>query len=145
MNKIDWKIIAQSSGYKSLKAAYINDVQKGWRSKKESYAKFRWVIDRVKHYAHHKGVQITTILNSWETNRDHWWFSYYQDCYQPKLHSNSKKSPGIKGIRKYYKSSNWTTPQQTKNRLCKLIQEKQRNASTKKKKRWTRRHKKSVS
>ena len=137
MNKINWKYLATTPGYKSLKTAYIHDLQKGWPNKKELYKKFRWVIDRAKHHAYYKGISISTILNFWENNRDYWWLTFYQDSNQPKIHSNSKKNSGIKGIRKYYKATHWNTPQERKHRMCKLIQEKQQKESTKQKKRWT--------
>ena len=108
---IDWKHLATTTGYKSLKVAYVNDVQKAakqkhpMRRKSEFLHKFQWVINRAKHYAHNTGKSIDIILNEWEEKRDYWWLNYYQDCRQPKFHSNSKKPMGINGIRKHYKET----------------------------------------
>lgn len=92
---IDWKHLATTTGYKSLKAAYIRDVQGSRRQKHplrrkaEFLRKFQWVISRAKHYAYHTGESIESILNSWEEKRNYWWLNYYQECNQPKFHSYS--------------------------------------------------------
>ena len=63
MNKIDWKKVAASPGYKSLKAAYVKDVQQAhtytkrfnrnpMRDKAVFLCKFKWVIGRAVYYAH---------------------------------------------------------------------------------------------
>ena len=85
---IDWKIVSQSNGYKSLKAAYEQDVQNAhktsqsgcrpMRDKKEFREKFDWVIARAIHYAYHKQTTVDVILNQWESGRDYWWLNYYQ-------------------------------------------------------------------
>lgn len=82
---LDWKEISQSEGYRSLKAAMIQDIQCKHRSKKESNKKFQWVISRAMHYAHHQNRTIIEVLNSWESKRDYWWLNYYQDARQPRL------------------------------------------------------------
>lgn len=139
MNKIDWKYFSQTTGYKSLKAAYIEDIKRSWRNKKEGRKKFQWVIDRAKHHAYHKGVSIWTILNFWESKRDYWWLNYYQNMNQPKLIKNKILKPiGVKGIRKHYKNTSWPrTKQEIKHEVCKYIQNEQQQNSTKKKPRWT--------
>jgi len=94
--RIDWKYLATTDGYKSLKAAYVRDVQKSakfkrpMRDKVEFLTQFRWVIGRAKHYAHHTGRSMESILNEWEENRAYWWLNYYQDCRQPKFHSGAR-------------------------------------------------------
>lgn len=91
MKNINWKHVAKSPGYKSLKAAYIHDVERAGRDKRpmrrkeEFLRKFNWVIGRATHYAYYSGVRIEVILNEWEANRNYWWLNYYQDCNQPKL------------------------------------------------------------
>ena len=102
---IDWKHLATTTGYKSLKEAYISDVQNKHRSKKESLRKFQWVINRAKHYAHHTGKSMEAILNEWEAKRDYWWLNYYQSGRQPKFHSDSTKTMGLRGMIKYCKNS----------------------------------------
>lgn len=145
MDTIDWKYFATTPGYKSLKAAYIHDLRKKWRSKKELLKHFRWVIDRAKHYAHKTNISIEFILNKWEAKRDYWWLNYYQDCKQPKIHSNSKKPTNLNGIRKYYKKfyQHYSDTLRAKYAVNKRIQEEQQKASTKKKKRWITGYKKS--
>jgi hypothetical protein len=98
--KIDWKHLATTPGYKSLKAAYIRDVQeaeayrnrferKPMREKEEFLHKFIWVIARAKHYAHYYNTSVETILKMWEDKRTYWWLNYYQDCNMPKKKSVS--------------------------------------------------------
>lgn len=86
--KIDWKALAKTKGYKSLKASYIYDMKGNCFRKKggDYFRKFQWVINRAKHYAYHKNVSIETVLNGWEEKRSYWWLNYYQDCNQPKIY-----------------------------------------------------------
>lgn len=49
--------------------------------------KFAWVIDRVKHYAEHTGLDPAEILDAWESERSYWYMNYYQDCKQPMLYN----------------------------------------------------------
>lgn len=106
----NWKHLATTKGYKSLKAAYIHDVidaaseKHPMRNKAEFIRKFNWVIGRALHYANNTGRSVEAILNEWEQKRDYWWLNYYQDCRQPKFHSNGIKTMGVRGKRKYYKS-----------------------------------------
>ena len=92
MQDINWKHVAKSPGYKSLKAAYIRDVKNSTESKRRSMRdkaeflrKFQWVIARATHYAYKHNVRIEVILNEWEAARNYWWLNYYQDCMQPKI------------------------------------------------------------
>jgi hypothetical protein len=98
--KIDWKHVATTPGYKSLKAAYIRDVQEAetyrnrfgrrpMREKEEFLHKFIWVIARAKHYAYKYERPIESILDHWEEKRTYWWLNFYQDCNQPKKKSVS--------------------------------------------------------
>lgn len=93
---IDWKVVSQSDGYKSLKAAYERDVQdahkdaqrgrRPMRDKKEFRKKFDWVIARAIHYAYHKQTTVDVILNQWESKRGWvWYLNHYQECNQPWL------------------------------------------------------------
>jgi len=133
--KIDWKHLATTPGYMSLKEAYITDVRKKNRTKAESIRKFQWVINRAKHYASHTGKTIEVILNEWEEKRTYWWLNYYQNCAQPKFHSNSNKPQGINGIRKHYKSCNYyaNDPVKFRERMKDFI----KKESAKAKPRWT--------
>ncbi|MCF8012554.1 MAG: hypothetical protein K9L17_14115 [Clostridiales bacterium] len=50
--------------------------------------KFKWIIDRAKHYGEKLGLNWEDILNSWELNRDYWYMNYYQEANQPKIESD---------------------------------------------------------
>ena len=91
MNKINWKYVATTKGYKSLKAAYIHDIQKNnqIRTKAEFLQHFYWVIGRAKHYAHNRNIPIEVVLNHWEKKRTYWWLNYYQDSNQRKFQKKS--------------------------------------------------------
>ena len=107
---IDWKKVARSSGYISLKVAYIKEAMEAgkrkrpMRDKEELYKKFQWVICRAKHYAEHLNRPLECILYEWERKRIHGILNYYQDCRQPKFHSGLKKPIGVKGTRNFYKN-----------------------------------------
>jgi len=97
--RIDWKSLAKSEGYRSLKAALIKDVtkasrqQRPMRKKAEFYKLFRWVIARAKHYAFRKGVPIEVVLDGWESTRNRsWWLSHYGEHHQPKLPSGRPRN-----------------------------------------------------
>lgn len=51
--------------------------------------KFKWVIDRAKHYSEKLGLNWKDILNSWENQRDYWYMNYYQEAHQPKIEGNN--------------------------------------------------------
>lgn len=141
--KINWKHLSITPGYKSLKSAYIKDVQDAakqkhpMRDKSDFLKKFNWVINRAKHYSHVTGKTIDSVLNEWEEARTCWWLNYYQDCNQPKKHSNSLKPQGINGLRKYYKTCFWSTPYSAKRQVNLFIQKEHEKNSKKIKKRWT--------
>jgi len=81
---IDWKVVSKSLGYISLKATMIKDIQEtarrvqknfsSSRDNEEYHKKFRWVISRAIHYAHHEKVTVDVILYRWEKDRTYWWF-----------------------------------------------------------------------
>lgn len=124
---INWKHLATTPGYMSLKAVYIHDVQGAarqrnpMRQKEEFLRKFQWVINRAKHYAHCTGKSIEIILNEWEEKRDYWWLNYYQDGRQPKFHSSSMRPLGIRGTRKYYKTAYSHDPERGSTRIREFI------------------------
>ena len=45
--------------------------------------KFKWIIDRAKHYAEKTGLNWEDILDSWEENCNYWYMNYYQEAKQP--------------------------------------------------------------
>lgn len=97
--KIDFKKLSKHPGYQSLKKAVISDCMKGSKcfnlsgcnNKKDRLCshrpceKFKWVIDRAKHYANKTGLDVGDIIDVWEENRSYWYQNYYQDSNQPKL------------------------------------------------------------
>lgn len=97
---LDWKEISQSEGYRKLKAAMIYDIQERHRSKAESHKKFRWVIARAMHYAHHQNRTIIEVLNDWESKRSYWWLNFYQESNQPRLFNHPNvQHRSLKSIR----------------------------------------------
>lgn len=142
--KIDWKYFATTAGYRSLKAAYIKDVQAiatekyPMRKKEEFLKKFNWIINRAKHHAYVKGISIWNILDFWEANRDYWWLSYYGNHgNQIRLHSNILMPMSVKGICKHYKKLWHSDPARAKVHVMEAIQEQQKKVSTKVKPRWS--------
>lgn len=71
--------------------------------------KFKWIIDRAKHYGEKTGIPWEKILDSWEAHRDYWYMNYYQECNQPEIKEGRvrifdndedfRKSVGDKGFR----------------------------------------------
>lgn len=134
--KLDWKFIALTPGYKSLKAAYIVDVNRKYgRPKEELYKQFQWVIALAKHYSSKTGKSVDQVLTSWEVDRTYGWTSFYACHNLPKLHSNCLKPLGVNGIRNYHKTA-WfsSSEQEVKHKVCRFIQDQQPRRS--KKKRW---------
>lgn len=144
--KVDWKKLSKSAGYKSLKAAYVHDVQEAARSaarghrpmrdKQEFLKKLRWVIARAKHYAYHQNKSLEYILNKWEKDRTFWWLNYYQDSAQPEFKgSRYPQEMGIRGWKKYWLNSRLSKSEKSK-RTCREIMRCHKLASTKSPKRW---------
>ena len=52
-------------------------------------AKYKWVIERAKHYAEKTGKTVDEVMKIWETDRSYWYMNYYQECNQPLLNSES--------------------------------------------------------
>jgi len=77
--KIDWKQVAQSKGYKSLKASYIDTVRRGnsFDSKEVLYKKFRSIIALAQHHAIRRGLTLIEVLDAWEEKRTYSWQSFY--------------------------------------------------------------------
>jgi hypothetical protein len=45
--------------------------------------KYKWVIERAKHYAEKTGREFEEIIEIWESNRTYWYMGYYQEGQQP--------------------------------------------------------------
>ena len=108
MFKVDFKRLAESEGYQRLKKTAICDCVEGrgcfntmgCNKQPIGYEKgdcfhrycdkFKWVIDRAKHYAYVTGLDIVEILDTWEKARTYSWLNYYQECNQPKLNKHKR-------------------------------------------------------
>lgn len=51
--------------------------------------KYKWVLDRAKHYSEHTGKSLEEVMQIWETDRTYSYMNYYQECNQPLLNSES--------------------------------------------------------
>ena len=99
--KINWKEVAKSEGYKSLKAAVLSDCNERIRSGRcfnpmgcdaksqkcfHNYCNtFKWAIDKAKSFSIKTGLSIDKILTIWEKDRKCWYVNHYQDCHIPRL------------------------------------------------------------
>ena len=63
---IDWKHLASTEGYKSLKKAMTDDITNRNRQKAELFSKFQWVIYRALHYSIFQNRTLEEVLNEWE-------------------------------------------------------------------------------
>ena len=111
--QINFKELSKSKGYKKLKAAVLKNIDNNREHlllyngkdlecsfnvngcRKSVYGcntrycdKFRWVIDRLKHYSHALNIDPVKLLNAWESRRNYWYMNYYQECNFPKITSN---------------------------------------------------------
>jgi hypothetical protein len=103
--------VLNMTGYESLKAAVERDCndrnscgcfnpegcnlenarigeygKRGYKSCFHKYCnKFKWVIDRAKHYGEKLGLNWEDVLTSWEADRNYWYMNYYQDSNQPEI------------------------------------------------------------
>lgn len=84
---VDWKLVCQSSGYKSLKAAYVADAAdarrrikasgRSMRAPAELYAAFQRALVCVYRIAQRKEISFVDALNMAEKKRDYWWLNFY--------------------------------------------------------------------
>ena len=137
--KIDWKKVAKSPGYISLKASYINS-RKSKHDNGEALVKFNWVICRAKHYAIQEHTTIDAILDAWERHRTYSWKNYYQDYGQPKQHPHKRNPTGLREQIRNIKSPGYSTFLSTTNEISIRIQKEiarvRRNKVKKLKPRW---------
>lgn len=111
-NIIDWKKVSKSPGYRSLKTAYINDVQdanrtrqrghKPMRGKAEFRKQFTKIINAAIRFSVRTGEPLESVLNRWETKRGRvWWMNYSHNMGAiPVKHRHPNL--GMVGIRKWY-------------------------------------------
>ena len=94
--------MSYSKGYEKLVDAVKRDCNKGSGCFSENGCKdencecfqnyckkFKWIIDRAKHYEEKLGIPWMEILDSWEEDRDYWYMNYYQESSQPLIDSNN--------------------------------------------------------
>lgn len=96
--------ITESKGYKRLKDAVERDIKEQLENKAfdchfnevgcnnpnckcfHKYCdKFKWIIERVNHYAEKLNIPASEILDNLEEQRNYWYMNYYQECNQPLL------------------------------------------------------------
>ena len=101
--------ITKSKGYKTLKDAVERDIQQEIENAERKKIpfnchfnkdgcnnpnckcfhkycdQFKWIIERVNHYAKNLNIPATEILDNWEEQRSYWYMNYYQECNQPLL------------------------------------------------------------
>jgi len=138
--KINWKALAATDGYKSLKAAYMRykKSRNTFRSKQELYTHFRWVIGRAIHYSHFQNRRVEDVLNGWETKRTYCWINFYQECNQPRLDKKFSKHPHtLRGTIRSIKRCRWGGKARQKARVCSEIIRFQKKHSSKLKPRWS--------
>lgn len=107
-------IITESKGYKKLRDAVERDIQDQLEMTKRQNRpfscqfneggcnnpdcrcfhkycdKFKWIIDRVNHYAEKLNIPAAEILDNWEEQREYWYMNFYQECKQPLLDKAGK-------------------------------------------------------
>lgn len=65
------------------------DNQSGCGHTCEYCEKYKWAVDRAKHYEEKLGISWKEILKSWEDDRTYWFMNYYQDAEQPLIDSDN--------------------------------------------------------
>lgn len=114
--KIDWKALAKTEGYISLKEAYAVSLLREfrWRTnypaeKRQLHRKFMQAIGKVKSEASILGISMKVVINSWELQRakeKHGWDSFYGPHHRKISNSGVLKPLGIRGLKKHYKRMN---------------------------------------
>ena len=139
--KIDWKHLATTPGYISLRAVCL-DYIKRYGDRERHMKLFNWVICRAKHYAHHQNRYIGDVLNRWEKDRNYSWNNFYQNGRQPKLNKSSNCHPsGERAAIKFYKTDHWykNDPRRRAQLVGRTIAEYQKKNTLRpdRKKRWS--------
>ena len=62
--------------------------------------KFKWVIDRAKHYAEKTGLSVKEILGGWEEDRDYWFLNYYKEYNQPEIKGTTRVVESVEAFKK---------------------------------------------
>lgn len=80
----------ETKGRKSLIKAIEKDIKekRTFRTEKELWEVFDWIVARAQHYADHTGYTVDDILNTWEEKRNYWYLNFYQDANQPEINAD---------------------------------------------------------
>jgi len=113
--KINWKEVAVSAGYKSMKAAIAVEANRKWSTDGRYEEQFIFAINRAKQHIYVKAWlddqdytdYLIDRLNVWELNRKQSFLSYYTDYNIPKKSSRVLKTRSIRNRIKYYKTDPW--------------------------------------
>lgn len=93
--QIDWKTVAKSPGYRSLKAAYVKRMTFRQVDKDRARMAFKHTIGRITHRAARLGLSFEKTLNVLEEQRvkaSHNWESFYSNHHLPKLPSGKPRN-----------------------------------------------------
>lgn len=71
-------------GIDSLKESVLKDCENV-----EDSDKYKWIINRAKHYAEKTGRTYKEILEIWEKDRSYWYMNYYGDFSQPLIRGDN--------------------------------------------------------
>jgi len=138
---INWKEVAASTGYQSMKAAVANEKARaharGSKPDKRYEQAFNFAINRAKHYAHYIGCDLQDVLNDWEEARDYNFMSYYANHHFPRFEEKTRKLTGVKGQIKNIKNIYHGDPKSKAKRILSLLVGQQKTASKKTKPRWS--------
>jgi hypothetical protein len=140
--KIDWKVLAASTGYRSFKKAFIQYKIKGTWHIDSANKTFKKIIGlaQATTFAECKEPSLYTwhmdlLLGKWEKERSYCWLNYYLSGRYSKPHSNSIKK---KNLIKYYSSLDHNVTFRA-SRLIELQQESRKKSG--KKARWNKQQK----
>jgi len=139
--KINWKEVAASAGYKSMKAAVATEANRKWSTHERYTEAFNFAINRAKQHIYVKcwvsdqdyTDYLINQLRAWEEQRKQSFLSYYTNYNLPKKSSRILKTPGIRSRVKDFKQDSWY---KDSHRAAKEITEHLRKKRTKKA-RWT--------
>lgn len=128
--QVDWKIVCQCAGYKSLKAAVVKDLTaarkaikkygRHYESLKEINREFQKALSLVYRYSVASGISFEDALGKAEADRTYSWRSYYQTCHVEKalgfkIERNIKQM-GARGTKKWLKKMG-ASPERIKQRM----------------------------
>lgn len=77
-----------TDGCKEYLKSY-GETQSDCGHKCEYCEKYKWAVDRAKHYEEKLGIPWKEILKSWEDDRSYWFMNYYQNAEQPLIDTDN--------------------------------------------------------